>query len=99
MEWIACYSIASFVAGLTADTDYTIFVTDRHGNLYRQDITTDGAGNFDLDLTLFDEGMFTADSGCYTLQASLNDLVPIPEIMIVGYQEYTCIKISFLDIT
>lgn len=98
MEGVACYSILTVVAGLTPDTEYTIFLEDRHGNMFRQTVTTDSEGDFTLDLTAFDDGMFTSNSGCYTIIASLNPLLPEPELMVIGYSEYECAKVKFLDI-
>ena len=98
IEGVACYAILSITAGLTPDTDYSIFITDRHGNQFRQEVTTDEDGDFTLDLTAFDEGMFTENSGTYTLTASTSALMSTEETFVVGYTEYSCIKIKFLDI-
>lgn len=97
MDWIACYGILTIEAGLTPATDYTIFIKDRHGNYYSQAVTTDGDGAFTIDLTQYDERIFHKNSGCWTVSASLNPLVNEPEIMIIGYTEYTCAKITFND--
>lgn len=98
MDGVACYGILTVVAGLDADTEYTIFVQDRHGAYEKQTVTTDASGDFVLDLSAFPDGMFTEFSGCYTLIASLNALLPVPEVMVVGYEEFSCIKVKFLSI-
>ena len=96
-DWIACYGILTIEAGLDADTGYTIFIQDRHGNYYSQAVTTDSDGAFTVDLTAFDEAIFHKDSGCWTITASLNALVNEPEIMVIGYQEFTCVKVNFYE--
>jgi len=96
---VACYSILDIVAGLDADTSYTVFLKDRHGNYFTQDITTDSAGDFQLDLTAFDDGMFNQYSGAYQLEVSQNALWPEnPEVLTIGYEEYACLVIKFQNI-
>lgn len=98
MDYIACYSQVSFIAGLTPITEYTIFVRDRHGNFFTQEVVTDADGNFELDTTLFPEGMFNQYSGTYEISASLSPLFTTSETMTIGYEEFNCIKINFHNV-
>lgn len=94
----ACYSALFVEAGLTPATSYTAWIEDKNERLYTQTVTTDAGGDFTLDLSAFDEGMFNAFSGSYLLTVSTSATSQTIEELTIQGQAYQCIKVSFQDI-
>lgn len=57
-----------FELGLTPTTEYYVIITDKFGNEYYDQITTDADGNIVVDPSLYVSGsLFTPFSGSFTL--------------------------------
>ena len=93
----ACYSSLFIEAGLSATSDYTVHIEDKHEHSYTQDITTDDQGDITLDLTLFPDGMFTAFSGSYIVTVTQVGETAVESIIVDG-QDYSCVKLVFQEV-
>jgi len=91
----ACSGTVEVLAGLGASTSYKVRITDKFGNQYFDDIVTDGAGNFDLDLSAFEEGLFTSHSGTFIFE--ILDASDEKVVLTLNDTEYTCVSISFFN--
>lgn len=87
----------SFVvdAGLIPETTYYYRITDKFGNKYSGSFETTNDGRFTIDVDDFPQGLFTAYSGAFTLEVSLN-LIPFSPVNFwLCDVEYPCISFSF----
>ncbi len=94
----ACADGLTLEAGLTALTVYTVFLEDRYGHFHTQEITTTAQGDFALDLTAFDAGMFTAYSGSYELSVSTETTYSTYETLVINSVSYPCVKVMFYNV-
>lgn len=82
--------------GLNASTDYLIRITDKFGNRYTQQVTTDADGNFTLPVNeTYPPGFFTAYSGIFEIQASLTTGTFGPKNFTFSTVTYDCIQVEF----
>jgi hypothetical protein len=98
----ACTGLTLTVAtSFTEDDEYIVWVTDKFGNIDQQTVTVDANGDFTLDLALFtDSGYgFNPYSGSFFLTVSTSATQDTGEIITIGGENYTCIKLNFKNIT
>ena len=100
-----CITSITIDAGLTADTEYFILITDTHGNRYSGEYTTAGDGVLTIDVGDFASGLFNRFSGWFELQVFIagtttncvasgtGDAVTLD----LCDEEYACILFSFTD--
>jgi len=94
----ACQTSYTFVAGLTASTDYWVVIDNNRNKRYVQQVTTDGSGDFVIDATApeFPEGFFIPEQFTYTLKVyTTADLTTEAEIT-YNNTIYNCITLSFI---
>lgn len=98
LKAVACSSEVTIEANLSATTTYTVFLEDKFGQFHTQEIETDGSGTLALDITQFDEGMFTQYSGSYELSVSTDESISTYEMLIINGVSYPCVKLSFFKV-
>ncbi len=91
----ACTDVIQVNAGLNANNIYTWVIEDHFGNKYQGDVTTDGAGNFEIDLDDLPENLLSPHAGTFILTIINSG----GETQAVSFfdTEYTCISMSFHD--
>lgn len=97
----ACQSTYTFVAGLTATTDYWVVIENNRNRRYVQQITTDGSGDFVIDATApeFPEGFFIPEQFVYTLKVYTDEDLTTEAEIIYNNTIYNCIALSFIYTT
>lgn len=89
----ACRDIIAVKLGLAADSQFTWVITDKFGNKYSEEVTTDGSGNFEVDTTELPDELFNAYAGKFILTIiNSGDQTQAFEI---NDTEYSCIAMSF----
>lgn len=91
----ACEASYTITAGLTADTEYTVVLTDRNEVRYTQLVTTDGSGNLTIDTTDFPTGAFTPEFGGFTMVVYTDTEMTDPVDITAGGYTYGCVKLNF----
>jgi len=79
---------------LNPDTKYYLFVVDHFGNVWRDDITINQDGSFDIDLANYPSGFFTSSSGAVNIFLSENEDGSNPIDMTFDGTVYNCVLIS-----
>lgn len=82
--------------GLIADTEYFYRITDKFGNRYTKEFTTDIGGAFLIDPDDFPAGLFTKYAGSFILEVSEDDINFVPVELTFCEQTYKCIKFDFV---
>ena len=93
----ACPDSITLPSDLTADT-YYVWVTDRFGIKYTQEVTVGVSGDVVIDTTTFPPGMFTENSGYYTVTVSTSDTEDTQETFTIDAADYDCWLIKFEDV-
>lgn len=89
----ACAGVITVNVGMDPNNIYTWIITDKFGNKYQENVTTDGAGKFVIDASDLPDGLFTPSSGTFIL-AIINSAGETQSMAING-EDYTCISMSF----
>lgn len=94
----ACQSSYTFVAGLTASTDYWVVIDNNRNKRYVQQVTTDGSGDFVIDATApeFPEGFFIPEQFTYTLKVYTTAELTTEAEITYNNTIYNCITLSFM---
>lgn len=92
----SCSSAVTLAVGLTATTDYTVWLQDKFETIYKQDVTSDGSGNIELDLEAIDLS-FTPYSGEYLITISTELETNTAEDLTISGSNYNCINMSFYN--
>ena len=98
-SFILCSGNTSISAGLDPATVYYIWIEDKFGNFYLQQVTTDGSGSFEIDFTVFPEGLFTQYAGYFTLTVSASSAFSTDETLTINGTDYNCIVFDFVKQT
>lgn len=78
--------------GLAADTEFTWSITDKFNTVYAGDVTTDGAGEFIIELDDLPPSLLNPFAGNFLLQVFNTDHEAVP--FNLNGQEYTCIDLT-----
>jgi hypothetical protein len=97
-DWISCgpyNSIITVYTGLTAGA-YSATLTDKFDHKYQVDVTVNGSGKFEINITDLPEGLFNEFGGDIILELYKNncDKITIPVLDGYDYIDVDCIKIS-----
>lgn len=92
----SCSAAVTLSVGLTAATAYTVWLQDKFETIYKQDVTSDGSGNIELDLEAIDLA-FTPYSGEYLITISTSDETNTAESLTISGSTYSCINMSFYN--
>jgi len=94
----ACQDSYTFVAGLTASTDYWVVIENNRNKRYIQQVTTDGSGDFVIDATApeFPEGFFIPEQFTYTLKVYTTAELTTEAEITYNNTVYNCITLSFI---
>ena len=97
----ACQESYTFDVDLDAATEYTVAITLPSGNIYTQEVTTNGSGSFTLDATApeFPSGLFLPETGPVKIEVFSDGSLTTPLELLVNATEYTCINLNFAYIT
>ena len=91
-----CPETITVKAGLTADTEYKVKFTDKFGNRYTKEVTTNGSGEFTITVDAdFPTGLFNSVSGVFEIQVSLTANPWTPVDLTFSTVAYKCIQVSF----
>lgn len=90
-----CTANTSISAGLDINTVYYLWVEDKFSNFYLQQVTTNGAGNFQIDFSAFPDGLFTEYAGYFTLTVSTSSAFSTDETLTFNGTDYNCILFDF----
>ncbi len=74
-------------------------VSDKFGNVYIEQILTDGTGSFVMDFTKYPESLFTPDSGFFEMTISESSAFSTDETLTFDGKFYNCIIFSFINAT
>lgn len=85
-----CPVSLSIKAGLTPDTDYTAYVTDKFEHIYNIDFTTNGEGIGVIDLSELPEGLLNPHSGMFKIRV-YDDAYDFQDLTI-NETTYDCIE-------
>jgi regulatory protein YycH of two-component signal transduction system YycFG len=91
----ACEASYTITAGLTADTDYTVVLTDRNEIRYTQLVTSDGDGDLTIDTTDFPTGAFTPEFGGFTMVVYSDVELTTPVEITSRAHTYGCVQLFF----
>ena len=94
----ACPDSITLPSDLPADT-YYVWVTDRFGIKYVQEVTVGVSGDVVINTTTFPPGMFTENSGYYTVTVSTSNTDETRETFTVSLSDYDCYVINFQEVT
>lgn len=73
-DWFTCGIDTLYIQGvLTPDTVYQWTLTTPQGAKYRQEITTDETGHFNIVLSTLPDGLFNPYAGMFTLEVFVSD--------------------------
>lgn len=97
----ACAESYTFNFDLEPATTYTVALESRNGNVYTQDVTTNGSGSFTLDAQApeFPLGFFTHEAGPYTMKVYEDSALESVVTLTYGDAAYTCVQLNFQYIT
>jgi len=93
----ACQDVYTITAGLTADTDYVVVLTDHFSNQYIIDVTSDADGDLAIDMTSSEipQGFTTPEFSPVQIEVRLTD-DGTDEAITVNSVEYPCVKLNFV---
>jgi hypothetical protein len=86
-----CNLAIQVYAQLSPLTDYTWVITDKFGNKYQGDVTTDSNGFWEIPVDELPAGLLTQYSGEFTLQVQGAGCKPVKFKVA---QEYDCINFT-----
>ncbi len=91
-----CLETLTIKAHLEADTDYQVFIENILGNVYRQDVTSNGDGELEIDLTddIYPEALFNKNAGAFKLYVKIDDDGSDAAITLTD-GEFECIDFDF----
>lgn len=81
------------LAGLIPASTPYLWVTDKFGNQYADQITINSDGSFDIDLTLYPVGMLNPSNGWFDIFIT-SDPVGIVIIPMIFVNEFNCLKLN-----
>lgn len=93
---VTCYGSVKLPVGLTANHAYHVNITDMHGHVYTQAVTSDSSGDIIVDLDAMDRE-FTAFSGSFEITISTSATTNTAESFTISATAYNCIRLSFFD--
>lgn len=85
------------LAGLTPASTPYLWIIDKFGNQYSDQITINGDGSFDIDLTFYPAGMFNPANGWFDIFIS-SDSAGSAVIPMVFESNFNCLKIKTICI-
>lgn len=97
----ACATEYTFSYDLEPATTYTVAFYMANGNVYTQEVLTNGSGEFTIDATApeFPEGFWTPESGGYIMKVFPDASLENPESLTVGSYAYNCVQLAFQYVT
>jgi len=98
-SFVSCYGYLNLEVGLTASTDYFVWIQSNHGKFYVIEQTTDADGNLSIPTEDFPEGLLHEHAGKFILTISTEENENTNEDMTIGYDTYTCIVFSMFSKT
>lgn len=93
----ACEDSITLPSDLTPGT-YYVWVEDRFQKKYVQEVTVGVSGDVVINTTTFPPGMFTENSGYYTVTVSTSDTDETRETFTVSLTDYDCYVINFEEV-
>jgi len=94
-QTVTTCDIVTIAAGLTASTTFELFILDQFANQYNKPVTTDGSGSFEIDFSVFPDGLFNPNGGEYEvfISAAASPVTVIP--MTLSGVIFNCILLTF----
>lgn len=86
-------TIMNVLAGLTPASTYYLWVTDKFGNQYSDEITINGDGSFDIETSNYPDGMFNPSNGWFDvfISSDADGEVVVPMTFV---DEFNCLKLA-----
>lgn len=93
----ACQDVYTITAGLTADTDYVVVMTDHFNNEYTIDVTSDANGDLAIDMTSSEipQGFTTPEFSPVQIEVRLT-ADGADQAITNNSVEYPCVKLNFV---
>ena len=91
LDLIYYNTIMNVLAGLTPASTPYIWITDKFGNQYSDQVTIKANGSFDIEVANYPDGLFSEGNGWFDLFVS-SDVDGLTIVPMVFYDHFNCVK-------